>query len=99
MAFHSPAQNAPGSSATSAAGGGGYGYDSGSFDYGPPAFQRPTMAMMWLIVAGVAVLCLCCGLIVGGVFSYLFFPTQAIPAPTEAPTPQGLNLLIRLLSI
>jgi hypothetical protein len=99
MAFHASSQNAAGAPAASATPSSGYGYDSGAYDYAPRGLQRPTAAMMWLIVAGVAVVCLCCGLIVGGVFSYLFFPAQTVPVPTAAPTPSGLNLLLQLLNI
>lgn len=99
MAFRGTAQNSLGGTAAGSATGGGYGYDTANYDYAPSGLQRPTTAMIWLIVAGVAVVCLCCGLVIGGVFSYLFFPTQSAPVPTEVPTPEGLNLLLILLRI
>jgi zinc ribbon protein len=99
MAYRASAQNPPSATPTPADPGGVYGYDPGAYDYTPAARQRPAAAMIWLIVAGVAVVCLCCGLVIGGVASYVFFPTQSAPPPTPAPTPEGLNLLMNLLKV
>jgi hypothetical protein len=99
MAYRAPIQNPPGAATASAAPGGAYGYDPGGYEYAPPAPQRPAMAVIWLIVAGVAIICLCCGLVIGGVISYAFFPTQSVPPTTPTPTPEGLNLFIQLFKV
>ena len=99
MGFHAAAQNAANAPATPGAPIGAYGYDPSSYEYAQTPPQRPASTIIWLIVAGVAVLCLCCGLVIGGVVSYVFFPTQSVPPPFPSPTPEGLNLFRMLFSI
>lgn len=76
-----------------------YGYEPNYYDYSPAPPRRPAMPIVWLIVAGVAILCLCCGLIIGGLAAYAFFPYQSVPSPSPSPTPEGLNLIRFLLNV
>jgi hypothetical protein len=67
-----------------------FGYSS-AYDYTQPASRRPTTIVIALVLAGIAILCLCCGIILGAAGLYLFGPTNSAPTPT--PTPVGLDLL------
>lgn len=100
--FHGPTPGGTGGTAGPAAQGAAYGYDTGAYDYQSAAPQRPA-TMIWLIVAGVAVLCLCCGLAAGGFFGLAIGPGPIIlfgaPSVTPTPTPEGLNLFFRLFNV
>lgn len=95
LASRAAAQNPPSVSPTNSPGT-TYGYDPSYYDYAPSPARRPAAPIIWLIVAGVAILCLCCGLIIGGLFAYAFFPYQSVPSANPTPTPEGLNLIISL---
>ena len=83
----------PGPSSTPAANPFGY---PGTYDYTTPAARRPTRLVIALIIAGIAVLCLCCGILLGAAGLYLAGPFNA--APTSTPTPVGLDLLRALFA-
>ncbi len=71
-----------------------YDYDSTADDYTVPATRTPSIAMIALIVAAVAIICLCCGIVLGGLVTYWLFPVREVPAAT--PTPATLLILLNV---
>ncbi len=93
------------SSQASPAGGAGpgapapsFGYEPGGFDYSLPFGRRPSAWIVGLIVAILALICLCCGFVLGAGAMYWLGPVPSSGA-TPVPTPEGLNLLLVLLQV
>ncbi len=72
------------------------GFDQGGFDVA--AVRRPSTLIIALIVAGVAIVCLCCGMVFGAAAMYWLGPVPS-SEPVFQPTPESLNQLFNLLQV
>lgn len=99
LASKATAQNPAGAS-TASTPAASYGYDPNYYDYAPSPARRPPMPAVWLLVGGIAILCLCCGILIGGILGLGIGPGPYVlfgaPAPPPSPTPEGMNLIISL---
>ena len=74
-------------------------FNSSAYDYTPPAMTLSARrALIWIVVAAIALVCFCCGTAFGAVTLYWLEPLPPA-APVPAPTPEGLLLLALLLSV
>ncbi len=68
-----------------------YPYDPNPYGYAPaPQARIPSQVVIWGVVAAVAIICLCCGLVLGAAGMYWLGPVPtAVPAavPTVPVTP------------
>ncbi len=72
-----------------------YDYEDSGYDYMAATRRGLSAPLIWLIVVAVAVVCLCCGLVIGGTAVYWLFPVREIPA-APTPTPEALRLLFHV---
>ncbi|MGE5140728.1 MAG: zinc-ribbon domain-containing protein [Rudaea sp.] len=86
-------QEQPGTAAPNVPPSPDYAYDTGQYNYAPPPDRRPSLLVVLLALAAVAVVCLCCGMVLGAAGLFYLNPAPTpIPAlsPVPAPTPEGL---------
>ncbi len=86
---------APSSETSSTA---GNAFDTSAYDYPTARPPVPRRAVIWVVVAAIALVCFCCGTAFGAVTLYWLEPLPPA-APVVPPTPEGLLLLFLLLFV
>ncbi len=70
---------------------GGNAFDTSAYDYATPKGpRRARPIVIWLVLAAIAVVCLCCGVALGATALYWLEP---LPTPVPVPVPQPGSLL------
>ncbi len=71
-----------------------YDYEEQAYEYAPAEPRRVSIPLMWLLLAIVAIICLCCGLILGALGMYWLGPTP--PSPATNPPPSTWMILFHV---